>query len=46
MEGRELGHEDVGLGVENVFGPVVQVEIPYLENPVRFVRGGNVLGVC
>lgn len=45
MEGREFGRQDVGLRVEHVFGPVVHVQVPYLDQPVWVVGRGWVFSV-
>lgn len=45
VEGREFGSEDVRLGVEDVFGSVVHVHVPDLNQTIRIVRSRGVLGV-
>lgn len=45
VEGGELRGENVGLSVEDVFGAVVEVHVPDLDEAVGVVRGGGVFGV-
>lgn len=45
VEGGEAGGEDVALGVEDVFGAAVEMEVPDLDEAVGVMGGGGVFGV-
>lgn len=45
VEGGEFGGQDVGGGVEGVFGAGVQVEVPDLDEAGGVVGGGGIFGV-
>ncbi len=45
MEGRELGGEDVRGGVEDVFGSVVEMRVPDLDQAIGVVGCGRVFSI-